>query len=68
MGHIGENTKISDEILKKNYLQNEKTISGTKSAISSGYDNLSNKQIKKIKDKFNYFETKNIEEYLEYKK
>ena len=68
MGHIGENTKISDEILKKNYLQNEKTISGIESAISSGYDNLSNKQIKKIKDKFNYFETKNIEEYLEYKK
>ena len=29
---------------------------------------LNQEFIKKIKDKFNYFETKNIEEYLEYKK
>ena len=67
MKHINENTSISSEILTKDYLKDKKTISSTSSSTSSGYKTLSKLQIDKIKEKFNYFETKKIEEYLEYK-
>ena len=64
MKHIGEKEFVNKKILERDYLKNSAHISGTRSAIGSGYDTLTEIQVEKIKKKFNYFDFQNLEEYL----